>query len=255
MTLLALFLVAVLAGTIDAIAGGGGLLTVPALLLAGFGPVAAIATNKLQGVAGTVAAAIAYARQGAVIWPWVRLAAVAAGAASLLGAAAVGFVPRRVLDAAIPVVLVAIAVLFARDRRLGAAARPALLSRRGFAVPAAAIGFYDGAFGPGAGAFYTASFAGLRGEPLLTAAAHAKVANAARNGASCLFFLWSGATEWRTGLVMALGAALGAEIGARLAVRVGARLIRPVVVTVAVAAALRLVMDPANPWRALIWGG
>lgn len=253
-----LFGVALVAGCCDAIAGGGGLMTLPALMLAGLDPVAAIATNKLQGSAGSVSATIAFARRGLIRWNEAGPAAFAAGAASIVGALCVSLLPRGLLDALVPLLLIAIALYFASARRIrneDAAARmtPAL-----FALTLApAVGFYDGVFGPGAGAFYMIGFVGLLGLGVVRATAHTKLANAASNLCSLGLFAVQGAIVWPVGLAMALGAFLGAQIGSALAVRLGARLIRPLLVLIACAMALRLLSDPANPLRraVLAWFG
>lgn len=254
-TLAGLFGVAVVAGCCDAIAGGGGLMTLPALLLAGFDPVSAIATNKLQGSAGSVSASLAFARRGLIRWPEALPAALGAGAASVAGALCVSLLPRGVLDALVPLLLVGIALYFATARCIrneDAAARttPGL-----FALTLApAVGFYDGVFGPGAGAFYMIGFVTLLGLGVVRATAHTKLANAASNLGSLALFTIQGVVIWPVGLAMALGAFLGAQVGSALAVRLGARLIRPLLVVIACAMAVRLLSDPANPLRRAVLG-
>lgn len=250
LTLLALFLVAALASGFDAIAGGGGLLTLPALLLAGLDPVAAIATNKVQSSAGSTSATILFARRGLLS----RRLGLVFGAAGLLGsvagAASASHLPRGVMQAAVPPILLGVAAYFLLSRSPGDADRRARLPVAAFALLAAApIGFYDGIFGPGTGAFLTVAFVGLLGYGTTRATAHAKLVNAASNWGALGFFAFTGRVDWRVGLVMALGAALGGQIGSRLALRHGARLIRPILVTVACAMAIKLLSDPTNPLR------
>ncbi|HEY8566080.1 MAG TPA: TSUP family transporter [Beijerinckiaceae bacterium] len=246
----ALFAVAVVAGCFDAIAGGGGLLTVPALLMAGFDPVAAIATNKVQGSVGALSATAAFARKGLIDWRSAAPLALIAAAGSLAGALSVKLMSRPLLEAAIPVLLVGIALFFAFSRRLSDADARARLSVGAFActVPPL-VGFYDGVFGPGAGSFYMVGFVTLLGYGAVRATAHTKLANAASNLGSLGLFAASGLVAWPVGLVMAGGAFLGAQLGSHLAIRLGARLIRPLLVTISCAMALRLLADPANPWR------
>lgn len=250
LTLLALFVAAALAAGVDAIAGGGGLLTLPALLLAGLDPVAAIATNKVQSSAGSSSATVVFVSRGLVAWP-VGFAFVAAGAGgAVAGAASVAHVPRALLQAAVPLILLGVAGYFLLSRRPGDADRRARMPPGAFAALAVApIGFYDGIFGPGTGAFLTVAFVGLLGCGITRATAHAKLANAASNWGALGFFAWSGRVDWRVGLVMAAGAVLGGQVGSRLALRHGARLIKPILVVVAGAMAIRLLADPANPLR------
>ena len=238
-----LFAVAVAAGCVDAIAGGGGLITLPTLLLAGLDPVSAIATNKLQGSAGAVSSTVAFARRGLIHWPAAWKIAVAAGLASVAGALCVSLLPRPVLDAGVPVLLVGIALYFATARRMSAEDATARMSPALFALTwAPAVGFYDGVFGPGAGAFYMIGFVTLLGLGVVRATAHTKLANAASNLGSLALFALGGHVAWAIGLVMAVGAVLGA------------RLIRPLLVTIACAMAIRLLSDPANPLRHAVVG-
>ncbi|MGU3359299.1 TSUP family transporter [Methylobacterium sp. M6A4_1b] len=250
-----LFAVAVAAGCVDAIAGGGGLLTVPALLLAGLDPVSAIATNKLQGSAGAVSSTLAFARRRLIHWPDAWKIAVSAACASVAGALCVSLLPRTVLDAAVPILLVAIAIYFATAKRMSNEDATARITPNWFALTwAPAVGFYDGVFGPGAGAFYMIGFVTLLGLGVVRGTAHTKLANAASNLGSLALFALSGHVVWAIGLTMAVGAFLGAQIGSRLAIRMGARLIRPLLVTIACVMALRLLSDPANPLRRAVVG-
>jgi len=236
--LLGLFGVAVGAGCVDAIAGGGGLMTLPALILAGLDPVSAIATNKLQGTAGSVSATVAFARRGLIRWPEAWPIALAAGLASVAGALCVSLLPRAVLDAAVPVLLVGIALYFATARRMSNEDAAARVTPLVFAATVAPlVGFYDGVFGPGAGAFYMVGFVTLLGLGVVRATAHTKLANAASNVGALALFAASGHVVWAIGLAMAAGAFLGAQM------------IRPLLVTIACAMALRLLSDPANPLR------
>jgi hypothetical protein len=235
-------------GFVDAIAGGGGLITVPALLLAGLTPVEAVATNKLQGTFGVASAAASYWRAGYVAFPSRALTIFCAAAGAIAGALAVEAFDQRWLAAAIPFVLIAVAAYFAlaakpREgdgaRRIGAPA---------FAVGVAApIGFYDGFFGPGAGSFYTLVFVALAGAGLLRAIGGTKVLNLTSNLASLIVFVLSGHVLFAIGLAMALGQVAGAWLGARAAIAHGSRLIRLLIVIVSWAIALRLLIDPANP--------
>lgn len=254
-TIAALGGVALCAGFVDAIAGGGGLVTVPALLLAGLDPVSAVATNKLQGSFGTVSATWAFARARKIDWRAVAPMALAAGGGSLAGALAIRVLPGAWLAGIIPLLLVAAALYFGlaprmteegAHRRIGTSLFTATL------VPL--IGFYDGFFGPGAGSFYMIGFVTLLGFGIVRATAHTKALNAASNLASLALYVYSGLVIWPVGLVMGLGALVGAQLGSRLAMRWGARLIRPLLVVVCLLVALRLLLDPANPLRRAVLG-
>lgn len=249
-TLLLLFGVAFVASAVDAIAGGGGLLTLPSLLLAGLAPAAAIATNKVQSAFGATSATWVFFRRGLLSWP-VSWAFVAAGVTSAaLGAACAALLPREILAAMVPLVLVGVALYFAVARPPSEHDARARMPPLAFAaLYVSAIGFYDGIFGPGTGSFLTIGFVTLMGYGLLRATAHTKLANAASNIGALLVFALAGKVIWPVGLVMAAGAVLGGQVGSRLALRHGARLIRPLLVTICCAMAIKLLADPANPVR------
>ena len=236
-----LIVAAFLAGLVDAIAGGGGLITVPALLLAGASPLQALATNKLQGTFGAAMAVITYARAGQVR-PGEQLGMAAVSAvAGAAGALVAHAVPAEVLRLIMPVVLIGIALFFALKPGLTDDARTRRISAAVFtfsAVPV--IAAYDGFFGPGTGSFFMMAFVMLAGFGVLKAAAHTKMLNFASNAGALLVFATTGATWWVIGLAMAAAQVAGAALGAWLAVRVGARVIKPLLVVTTTGMALRL---------------
>lgn len=251
-TLALLFLVALSAGALDAIAGGGALLTIPALLLAGLDPVVAIATSKAQSSFGNASACVYFGRRG--FYGWRRGLAIALVAASFgaLGALLVTHVPRRVLVAAVPLVLIGVALYFVFGHRPREEERRARLSFPRFvalAIPPLAL--YDGVFGPGTGMFMMIAFVALNGRHLVDANAQTKLSNTSSNLGAFLSFLASGHIDWPIAGVMIVGAITGAQIGSRLALRHGAKLIRPVVVVFCCVLAVKLLADPMNPLR--VW--
>lgn len=242
-----LVLAAFLAGFVDSIAGGGGLISVPALLLAGANPVEALATNKLQGTFGAGTAMLSYSRAGHVrLQDQLGMALVSAGAGAG-GAMVAHLIPADVLRVIMPIVLVAVAVFFAvkpgltdddRVQRMG----PGMFTFT--AVPL--IAAYDGFFGPGTGSFFMLGFILLAGYGVLKATAHTKLLNFSSNIGSLAVFVFSGATWWAVGLAMAVAQIAGAGLGARLAMKIGARLIKPLLVTTSTLMAARLL------WQ--VWG-
>ncbi|MGO4706394.1 TSUP family transporter [Microvirga sp. 2MCAF38] len=248
--LAALAAISLLAGFVDSIAGGGGLLTLPALLLAGFDPAHAIATNKVQGSFAAASATYAFGRKGLINWRAALPLAAIAFMSGIAGALSVRFLPRPVLDAVIPVLLIGIALFFAFSPKVRDADASARMTALTFGLTApVAIGFYDGIFGPGAGSFYMLAFVMLLGYGVVRATAHTKLLNLSSNLGSLLLFASTGTVVWPVGLVMAGASFIGAQIGSRLAIRLGSRLIRPLLVAVSSLMALRLLIDPANPWR------
>ena len=210
----------------------------------------------MQSSAGSTSATVVFVRRGLIAWP-LGFAFVAAGlVGGVAGAASAAHLSRGVLQAAVPLILLGVAGYFLLSRRPGDEDRRARLPVGAFALLAVApIGFYDGIFGPGTGAFLTIAFVGLLGYGITRATAHSKLSNAASNWGALGFFALSGRVDWRFGLVMAAGAVLGGQIGSRLALRHGARLIKPILVVVAGAMAIKLLADPANPLRPGLGGG
>jgi uncharacterized protein len=240
-TLGLLVFAAFLAGFIDSIAGGGGLVTVPALLLAGATPIETLGTNKLQSVFGSGTATLTYARAGHVNLKQQLPMGLISLAASMAGAFCATLLPQDVFRQVLPFVLVAIAFYFvlkpdASDLDTMERIRPAV-----FAVTLVpVIGFYDGIFGPGTGSFFMLGFVALAGFGLLKATAHTKFLNFASNLGSLIVFGLMGVVLWKTALAMGLGQFFGARLGAKFAMRNGAKIIKPLLVLVCVALAARL---------------
>ena len=252
-TIAVLAFAAFAAGFVDSIAGGGGLITIPALLLAGFSPTAALGTNKLQGMFGSGSATIHYAANGHVDLSRQLPSALLALVGSAVGALLATIVPGDFLRALLPVLLIAIALYFALKPNMNDVDRAERLSPFlfGLVVPPL-VGFYDGLFGPGAGSFYMLAFVSLAGYGVLKATAHTKLLNFASNIGGFAVFAAVGVVYWKVGLMMGVAQFLGARLGASLAIRIGARLIKPLLVVVCVALAVKLLADPANPLRLLI---
>ena len=236
----ALTAVALVTGFIDAIAGGGGLIMMPALLSAGVPPINALATNKLQSMFGVATACSNYARKGLVEWRPNRLTMLLVFAGATAGVVAVQAIDTRFLSLIIPLLLVIVAVYVLLSPRMSDEDAHQRISAKAYSGVGAAIGAYDGFFGPGAGSFFTASLVGLRGLGLTRAAALTKLFNLTSNVASVLFFAIGGKMYWVLGLCMAAGAMTGAWIGSHTAMRFGARLIRPLLVTLSLGLTARL---------------
>lgn len=244
-----LFVAAVAAGFIDAIAGGGGLITIPALLAAGVAPVAAIATNKVQGSFGTAAATWTFWRKGRIDFALLKWPLIAAVVGAVLGAVTLSFVDTTWLMVLLPVLLIGIAVYFLVGPRASDEDVHARLTPFAFGAVAGGIGFYDGFFGPGAGSFYALALVTLLGMGLTKATAHTKALNFASNLISVIVFAIGGHVLWAVGLIMAVGQVLGGWLGSHAAMRFGPRLIRPLLVVICLGMVAKLLSDPANPIR------
>ena len=230
-----------LAGFVDAIAGGGGLIALPALLAAGVPPVAALGTNKVQSVIGTGMAALTYWRKGFVSLPALAVAIGCTFVAAFLGAFVVKQVDTSLLQIAVPLALVAIAFYFLFAPRLTDEDKHARL-RFALFVPlmGAAIGFYDGIFGPGTGSFLTMGFVALFGLGITRAAGNTKILNLASNLGALALFIPSGDVIWAAAGAMAVGQLIGGYLGALTGIRFGAKLIKPLVVAISLALAVKL---------------
>lgn len=232
--------VAFFTGFIDAIAGGGGLIMVPALLFAGVPPLQTLGTNKLQSMCGTAIACFNYARSGLfnVREHWWTVLIVFVGAAA--GVLAVQAVGSQSMGLVIPILLMAVALYVLLSPRMTDDDAHERVSDTGYKPVAGAIGFYDGFFGPGTGSFFTSSLVGLRGMGLTRATALTKLFNLTSNVASVIIFAIAGQVLWLLGLCMAVGAMAGGWVGSHSAMRFGARLIRPLLVILSLGLTARL---------------
>jgi uncharacterized membrane protein YfcA len=232
--------VAFVAGFIDAIAGGGGLIIMPALLVSGVPPLQALGTNKLQSMCGTFVAMRNYGAKGLIDWQPNLATALIVFAGSAGGAILVQYVDARTLALVIPLLLLANAVYILVSPRMSDEDAHQRVSAAGYAPVGGAIGLYDGFFGPGTGSFFTSSLVALRGYGLTRATALCKFFNWTSNVAAVLLFAIGGKVLWLLGASMAVGAMAGGWLGSHTAMRFGAKLIRPLLITASVAMTARL---------------
>jgi len=242
---------AFLAGLVDAIGGGGGLISLPALLAAGLPPASAIATNKGQAIFGAVSSFVSFWRRGGIDRGRAPLGFVAGFAGSCIGALAlIAMRPEPLRPVVIGLLLVA-TVLMLAGRRQMAAPRAWIgeaSAGRTFALVAIGLvlGAYDGFFGPGTGSILILAFVLVFGDSLTRASGNAKVVNLASNLAAFLLFAQRGTILWAVALPMAAANAVGAAVGARLALRRGDRLVRWVVLAVVLGVVVKLSRDLAR---------
>ena len=238
---LLLFGIALVAGCIDAMAGGGGLITVPALLWAGLPPVQALATNKAQAVFGSFAATVRFLRAGAIDLRATALAVGCTFLGSAAGAFAVQVLESDLLAGLVPVLLIAFSLYFLFSPRVSDLDSRRRFGDRAFALTVGTgVGFYDGFFGPGTGTFFAVGFVALLGYNLRRATAHTKLLNFTSNLAALLLFIAGGQVVWSLALAMAVGQFIGGWIGAHLVLSHGARLVRPALVMASLAVSAHL---------------
>ncbi|MDA0148772.1 TSUP family transporter [Vibrio sp. LaRot3] len=242
--LLMLFFVATAAGFIDAMAGGGGLLTLPALLASGMSPTQALATNKLQSSFGSFSASWYFVRNGIVSLKEMRLAIVCTFIGSAIGAEAVQYIDASVLTSLIPLLLIAISGYFLLAPSTQSRQGVAKLSQGAFALcVGGGVGFYDGFFGPGTGSIFTVCFVAIGQFSLVDATARTKILNFTSNISALIFFIFAGLPVWEVGLVMAVGGFIGAQLGAKVVVTKGQKWIKPLVIVMSMLMASKLLWE------------
>ena len=245
LTLALLALAGLLAGFVDAVVGGGGLVQLPALVLGlpGASPVQVLATNKLASVCGTTASSATYYRRvrpdPRTFGPLMLLAFAGA-----VGGAFVAYlIPKSAFDPIVLVVLVVVGAYVLLRPDVGTLTKLRFAGHRHTAaamLAGAAIGFYDGAMGPGTGSFFVIALVALLGYNFLEASAKARMANWATNVGALVVFVPQGAVLWQIGLAMGLANLLGGYLGARTAVSRGSRFVRVFFVLVVTAFTLRI---------------
>ena len=248
MDLLFVSLASLLAGGIDSIVGGGGLILVPALFAVypNAAPATLFGTNKSASVWGTSIATVQYSRRVQMRWAVLGPAAGAALVGSFLGAWAVTLIDPGFLRRALPLILLAVLLYTLARQDLGRTHAPRHTRGRETLLACligAVIGWYDGFFGPGTGSFFIFLFVRLLGYDFLNASAAAKLLNVATNIAAIALFAAKGHVWWHIGLVMAAANVTGSLIGTRLALKHGAGFVRGVFIVVVGALILKTGYD------------
>lgn len=239
-----LFLAAFVGGLIDSIAGGGGMITLPIALAVGMPPKVALGTNKFQASFGSFTATSYYVRHKVVALREVRLGIVFTLLGAALGAWSVQQVDSSVLNQAIPFLLLLIVIYALVTPKFGDVDRRPRISIGAFyCIAGISLGFYDGFFGPGVGAFWAMAIVFWLGSNLTKATGITKVMNFTSNIVSCFLFLAGGYVWFVSGLTMAAGQIIGARIGSRMVITRGTSLIHPVYVTVVIAITLKLLYN------------
>jgi hypothetical protein len=230
------------AGFVDSIAGGGGLITLPVLLNLGIDPKLALGTNKLQATFGSGSATLHYARAGAVNLPECRRGCVFAFVGAAAGALLVQQLDPNLLKRLIPVLLIIVAVyLWCRPQLGETDLHPRMTRQRFDFLFGLGIGFYDGFMGPGTGTFFTMALMLGLGFNLTKATATTKVLNFATNVAALLVFLVFGKIWFLAGIIMGAGQWLGARAGSKMVLRHGTKFIRPIFLSVVMLIAFKMI--------------
>ncbi len=229
---------------IDSIAGGGGLIALPALLSVGVPPHIALGTNKFQSMFGVFTSSRYYRFSGLVRFREEKVGIIITFIGAAIGAWSVQQLDARLLGYIIPIMLLIIAVYTLITPSLGLHESPSKISKNTFyGIAGIMLGGYDGFFGPGVGAFWAMAFMTVMGYEIRKATAHTKVMNLSSNVASVMMFALGGSIMFSYGAIMAAGQIAGARIGARLAVRKGIAVIRPLYITVVFSTIAKLIYD------------
>ena len=248
MEVLVVSLASLLAGLVDSIVGGGGLILLPALF-ATFpqaAPATLFGTNKSASIWGTAFATVQYSRRVQLPWRALLPAAAAGLLGSLAGAWAVTQVDPALFRKALPLLLTALLAYTLARKDLGREHAPRYAGRAEALMASAiglVVGFYDGFFGPGTGSFLVFAWVRLLGYDFLNASASAKLINTATNFSALMLFAWQGHVWWHLALAMALANVVGSLIGTRLALRHGAGFVRQVFIFVVLALIVKTAWD------------
>jgi len=244
---------AFLAGLVDAVVGGGGLIQVPVMfsVMPNQVPATLLGTSKFAGIFGTGAAAVRYAQRVRVAWSAAAPAALAAFCLSFCGAWTVTRVPADFVRTLLPLILLAVAIYTFRKKDLGSVHAPVHsgAAERWWAIGmGGAIGFYDGFFGPGTGSFLIFLFVRFFGFDFLSASAAAKVVNVACNLSALMWFGYSGHLLWQLGLLMAVCQVAGSLVGTRLAIQHGSAFVRKLFLVVVSVLIVKTGVDAVVRW-------
>ncbi|NCN05252.1 MAG: TSUP family transporter [Spirochaetales bacterium] len=237
------------AGFVDTIAGGGGIITVPALLAVGLPPHLALGTNKLQASFGSFTASWRYTRGGLVdprtmVW---GIAWTFVGAA--LGTLAILVISGEFLEWVIPFLLVGVFIYVLVNPATSEIRTQARMKENLFyLIFGLLIGFYDGFFGPGTGSFWTISFIALLGLPLKEATGHTKITNFTSNFVSLGVFVIGGQVVWSIGLIMGFSQVIGAWLGSHVVLNRSTKLIRGIFLTMVGLTILNILRQNLGIW-------
>lgn len=243
--LLILFIASLIAGIVDSIAGGGGLITVPALLMAGLPPLTVLGTNRLQSSIGELTAFLTFWRKKQVLIGGLLTGVVFTAFGAVLGSYAVNLFSSYILQVLLPILITLIALysLFSSRLKNTQAVKPKLSSKKFMIIFGLVLGFYNGFFGPGTGTFWMISLVIFLGLSLKGATIVTKPLNLIGNVISLMFFMGVGHIDYIAGGTMGLGQIIGASIGSRLVILKGSHIVRPIFISVTVLMSIKLVYD------------
>ena len=237
-----LFAAAFAGGFIDAIAGGGGLVCLPALLAMGVPPHLALGTNKLQGTFGSFTASLNFTLKGFVDFRRVLIGVIFTFVGAFIGTRIVLLIDAKFLNYIIPIFLFALFIYTVLSPNLGENARKSKMNEKAFYIIfGLLLGFYDGFFGPGAGSFWTFALVGILGLYMKEAVAQTKALNFTSNIVSLGVFILGGQVLWTIGIIMGLAQIIGGWCGSNMVVKHDVKFVRTVLLFVVACTILKLI--------------
>lgn len=236
--------VAFIGGFIDAIAGGGGLICLPALMAVGVPPHAALATNKLQGCFGTLSATVNFTRKGFINFKEIFIGIIFTLIGACVGTISVLFIDPKFLNYIIPILLIFVVVYTIFSPNLGETQKEAKMSKNAFFIIfGLLIGFYDGFLGPGTGSFWTFAFLGVLGLSMKQAVANTKILNFTSNIVALVVFIFGGHILWLIGLLMGVGQMIGGYMGSNMVIKKDVKFIKTLFLIMVCATILKILYD------------
>lgn len=243
LTILFLCLGGFLAAFVDSIAGGGGLISMPVLLMAGLPAHLALGTNKFAGAFGCFSSAYKYSKSGKTNIELLKKLIPFTILGCLLGVKCVLSISENILNILVFLMILIVALYTYLRKDLGKEDKFENLSKENIKkgiIMAFALGFYDGFFGPGTGTFLTFAFIKIYGFDFLHASANTKILNFTSNFTALILFMFSGQILYKVAIFYAISMVLGGYIGAKVAINKGSQLIKPIFLFMAVAVAIKL---------------
>jgi uncharacterized membrane protein YfcA len=233
-----------MAGILNTIAGGGGLITVPVLLAVGLPPQFALGTNKFQASIGSFTSTAYFVHKGIVRLGEIKWGLLLTALGAVAGSWTVQQIHSELLADVIPFLLLSIAVYSIFSPALGVHdVLPKMSEKQFYATFGFGFGFYDGFFGPGVGTFWAMAFVLLLGYNLMKATAYTKVVNFTSNLVSFFMFWYGGFVLFGSGIAMAIGQMIGSQIGSMLVLKKGTNFIRPIFIAMVLLTTFKLIYD------------
>lgn len=234
-----------LAGFVDSVAGGGGLISLPAYVAVGLPPHTALGTNKFSSVVGTGISTVQFAKNGYIMWGSAALAFIGALAGSAIGAQIALYIDERILTYMLMGVVPIVAVFLIVKKDFGITEKDLGTMKLSVysMLSGLVIGAYDGFFGPGSGTFLIMVFTAILGLPLLTACGNAKVVNLASNIAAVITFAINGSIDYKIGVPCAVCGIVGNFLGSGLAMKKGTKIVRPMMLLVIGMLIVKIALD------------